>query len=190
MDIEKIKKANTQYLGKEVIYYEEVSSTQEEAKRIAKEGNANGTIVITDEQTRGKGTKGRVWYSSKGKNLTMTLILLPHCKACKLDGITIKIAEAMAEAIFKLYNIKLDIKHPNDLMLNNKKIAGILTEAKTLNDEVKQVLIGIGFNVNETDFNDETKKLATSLKREYGKEFCIEDIVVKFIETFEKECKL
>ena len=186
MDIEKIKKADTKYLGKDIIYYEKIESTQDEAKKIIEKKPMNGTIVITDEQTKGKGTKGRTWYSSKGNNITMTIILTPNCKLNALDGITIKIAEVMVNVIDELFNIKLQIKEPNDLILNNKKIAGILTESKTLHDKVKQLIIGIGFDVNETNFNEGTKNIATSLKKEYGRDFCIEDIIVKFLEEFEE----
>lgn len=189
MNIEKIKKANTKYLGKNIVYYESISSTQDEAKKIVKDNPINGTLVITDEQTKGKGTKGRTWYSSKGNNITMTIILTPNCKLNALDGITIKIAEVMVNIIDELFNIKLQIKEPNDLILNNKKIAGILTESKTLHDEVKQLIIGIGFDVNETNFNEGTKNIATSLKKEYGKDFCIEDIIIKFLEEFEKSIR-
>ena len=186
MDIEKIKKANTKYLGKQIQYYKELCSTQDRAKELVNLKTANGTIVITENQIKGKGTKGRTWYSSMGKNITMTIIIYPNCTIDKLDGITLKIAEIMQNVILKLYNIKLEIKLPNDLMLNNKKIAGILTETKILKNEVQQLLIGIGFNVNETEFSKETINIATSLKKEYNKEFSIEDIIISFIEELEK----
>lgn len=186
MDIEKIKKANTKYLGKQMQYYKELGSTQDKAKELVNLNVANGTIVITENQTKGKGTKGRTWYSSMGKNITMTIIIYPNCIIDKLDGITLRIAEIMQNVILKLYNIKLEIKLPNDLMLYNKKIAGILTETKILKNEVQQLLIGIGFNVNETEFSKETINIATSLKKEYNKEFSIEDIIISFIEELEK----
>ena len=187
MDIEKIKKANTKYLGKQIQYYKELGSTQDKAKELVNLKAENGTIVITENQIIGKGTKGRTWYSSMGKNITMTIIRYPNCTIDKLDGITLKIAEIMQNVILKLYNIKLEIKLPNDLMLNNKKIAGILTETKILKNEVQQLLIGIGFNVNETEFSKETINIATSLKKEYNKEFSIEDIIISFIEELERK---
>lgn len=187
MDIEKIKKANTKYLGKQMQYYKELGSTQDKAKELVNLNVANGTIVITENQTKGKGTKGRTWYSSMGKNITMTIIIYPNCIIDKLDGITLRIAEIMQNVILKLYNIKLEIKLPNDLMLYNKKIAGILTETKILKNEVQQLLIGIGFNVNETEFSKETINIATSLKKEYNKEFSIEDIIISFIEELERK---
>lgn len=186
MNIEKIKIANTKYLGKEIIYYEELDSTQDEAKKKIRSGIKNGTIIITDNQTKGRGTKGRIWYSGEAKNITMTIIIHPNCTIEKIDGLTIKIAKVLVDSIKKLYNIELNIKEPNDLILNNKKLAGILTEATTLNNQVKNILIGIGFNVNETEFSKDTINIATSLKNEYNREFSKEDIIIKFIEQFEK----
>lgn len=186
MNIEKIKKANTKYLGKEIMYYEELDSTQDEAKKRIKSAIKNGTIVITDNQTKGRGTKGRSWYSGKANNIAMTIVIYANCTIEKLDGLTIKIAQTLVNSIKKLYNIELNIKEPNDLIVNNKKLAGILTESTTYNNQVKHILVGIGFNVNETEFSKDTINIATSLKNEYGKEFSKEDIIIKFIEQFEK----
>lgn len=186
MNIEKIKKANTKYIGKEIIYYKELGSTQDEAKKRIKSAIKNGTIVITDKQTKGRGTKGRIWYSGEENNIAMTIVIYPNCTIEKLNGLTIKIAQVLVNSIKKLYNINLNIKEPNDLILNNKKLAGILTESTTYNNQVKHILVGIGFNVNETEFSKDTINIATSLKNEYGKEFSNEDIIIKFIEQFEK----
>ncbi|MCI9016790.1 MAG: hypothetical protein HFJ53_06480 [Clostridia bacterium] len=87
MDIEKIKKAKTKLIGKEIIYYDKIASTQEEAKKIVKDDSKNGTIVITDHQTNGIGTKGKTWYSNKEKNITMTIILKSNCTIDKLQRI-------------------------------------------------------------------------------------------------------
>lgn len=157
MNIEKIKKANTKYLGKEIIYQEEMESTQDLAKKIAKENSKHGTLVITDNQSKGRGTKGRTWVASKGKNITMTLLVKKEWKIEKLEGLTIKIAEAIQGAIQELFSYSLTIKEPNDLLLNGKKICGILTESSTTLSTVNYVLIGIGFNVNEETFEGELR---------------------------------
>lgn len=157
MNIEKIKKANTKYLGKEIIYQEEMESTQDLAKKIAKGNSKHGTLVITDNQSKGRGTKGRTWVASKGKNITMTLLVKKEWKIEKLEGLTIKIAEAIQGAIQELFSYSLTIKEPNDLLLNGKKICGILTESSTTLSTVNYVLIGIGFNVNEETFEGELR---------------------------------
>ena len=116
----------------------------------------------------------------------MTIILKPHCKISELEGLTRKIAKCMQKAIYDLYKYKLEIKEPNDLILNNKKICGILTEINTISEKINFLLISLGFNVNEDEFSEETKNIATSLKKEFGKEFIREDIIIKFIENLEK----
>lgn len=169
MNLEKIKSANTKYLGKEIIYQEEMESTQDFAKKLAKENGKNGTIVITDNQTKGRGTKGRSWIVSKGKNITMTILLKPDLKVPKLEGLTLKIAEAIKDSIKELYDYTLTIKEPNDLLLNGKKICGILTESSSYNDKVNYILIGIGFDVNEENFNKELRKYCNFIKKRVWK---------------------
>lgn len=163
MNLEKIKSANTKYIGKNIIYKEKMESTQELAKKLI--NGVNGTIVITDEQTKGKGTKGRKWFTTKEKNITMTIILKDDWKVEDLDGLTLKIAEAIKEAIKELYGYELKIKEPNDLLLNGKKICGILTECSSMNNKVNYILIGIGFDVNEEIFNEELRKYSNFSKK-------------------------
>lgn len=185
MDIEKIKKAKTRYIGKNIIFYNEIDSTQEDAKRRLND-LSSGTIIIADKQINGKGTKGKVWYTNNG-NIAMTIILKPKCKIERLSNLTIRIAEIMIDAICNIYKCQLEIKKPNDILLNNKKICGILTESKSLGDDVESILIGIGLNVNEIKFENQLEEIATSLKKEFKKEFNREEIIVEFIEMFEKE---
>ena len=190
MNIEKIKKADTIFLGKEIIYYDKIDSTQKEAKRRIEQKNiVNGTIILANHQTNGIGTKGRIWYTKNGDNITMTIVLFPNCKIEALNGFTQKIAQAIKDTIQDLYDICLEIKQPNDLMLNGKKIGGILTESSTYQEEVKHIILGIGFNVNQTNFKEEIKIVATSLKREYNKEYNREEIIMQLIKKFEKELK-
>lgn len=179
MDIEKIEKQ----INKKIKYYKQIESTHMYAKQIQKEGD---NILIAEEQTGGIGTKGRKWHTGKNKNIAMTIIKHPKCKIEKLDGLTIQIAQTIQKIIKELYGYKLEIKVPNDLILNKKKISGILTEIHTRGENIEYLLISIGFNVNEEDFNDEVAEIATSLKREYKKEFCREDIIIKIIREIEK----
>lgn len=126
MDIAKIKnKAKIK-----IEYYETIDSTHLYAKKIA--DSKENKIIIAEEQTGGIGTKGRSWYTGRGKNIALTIILHPNCKIEKLEGLTVEIATKIKEAIYELYKYKLEIKEPNDLMLNNKKICGILTEINTI----------------------------------------------------------
>lgn len=185
MDLEKIKNARTKYIGKNIIYFKEIDSTQKYSKEMVNNNLKNGTIVITDNQTKGIGTNGRNWYSNIGKNITMTITVYPNVDVSKLNNLTIDVAKAMQKTIQDLYNINLNIKKPNDLIINNKKIAGFLVETGLIKQKVNYILIGVGFNVNEVEFNIEIKDIATSLKEEFKKDFSREDIIVNFIENLE-----
>lgn len=179
MDIEKIERKT----NKQIKYYEQIESTHIYAKQIENQGDC---ILIAEEQTGGIGTQGRKWYTGQDKNIAMTIIKHPKCKIEKLNGLTTQIAEGIKNSIKEMYGYKLEIKIPNDLILNQKKISGILTEIHTRGEKIEYLLISIGFNVNEENFNDEISEIATSLKREYKKEFCREDIIIKIIQEIEK----
>ena len=185
MDIEKIKRAKTKYIGKHIEYFNEIDSTQTEAKRNV-EKYKNGTVIIADMQTAGKGTHGRIWYT-KTNNIAMTIILKPEINIQQLKGFTVAIAEDIQLAINELYGINLKIKLPNDLLLNNKKICGILTEVITIKETVKEIFIGIGFNVYERKFTTDIENTATSLYKEAKNIYCREDIICKILEYIEQE---
>lgn len=185
MEIEKMQNAKTKYIGKDLHFFKEIDSTQTEAKRNV-EKYKDGSIIIADVQTKGKGTHGRIWHT-KEDNIAMTIILKPKINLSKLEGFTYAIAENIKKAIRDLYNMDLEIKMPNDLLLNNKKICGILTETTTIKEHVKEIFIGIGFNVNENEFSDEIADIATSLYKETNQKYCREDIICKIIENIEIE---
>src|SRR5699024_10370221 len=127
-----------------------------EAKQmVQQEKLPNGTILLAESQTKGIGTHERKWHTGEGKNLAFTIIYYPTCVLEQLQHITVQIAEAMVEAIQELYGISLTIKKPNDLLLNGKKIGGILTQSSVLANQIKYLLIGVGFNVKEMDFPQE-----------------------------------
>ena len=184
--IEKNMKANI--IGKKIIFFDVIESTQIEARKMAENKTENGTIIITNYQTNGIGTHNRKWYSEKDKNLAFTLIIYPKCTIRELDNFTVNIAQCLKNAIKNLYSYILDIKEPNDIIYNGKKLGGILTQIVTKGEKIKYSLIGIGFNVNGENFNEEIKNTATSLKIEFGKEFSRENILNEFCYNFEKYC--
>lgn len=186
LDVTKIKEElDTSFLCRNIIYYKEIDSTQDEAKRIVNNVQ-DGTYIITDKQTQGKGTHDRKWYDKGFENICGTFILKPNCHISKLKNLTIMIAECIVETIKNLYNISLQIKYPNDVMCNSKKIVGILTESVTNKEIVQYVFVGIGMNVNQTIFQPEIQNIATSLKKEYKKEFDREEIISEFFNIFER----
>lgn len=186
--LEEKRMLKTKILGKNEMFFDEIDSTQIKAKQFAEEGVDNGTIVITNNQTNGIGTHDRKWYSSNGKNLIFTMIIYPKCKIDNLKTLTIDIAKIFNKSISNLYNIDLEIKKPNDIVYNKKKMGGILSQITTKGNVIKYLLIGIGFNVNQTEFNDEIKEIATSMKLEFNQEFGIKEILYNFLNDFEKYC--
>lgn len=182
-----LENLNTEFLGKKIYYFPEMESTQIYAKSLNESDSPNGTVVITDSQTNGIGTHERKWYSGKNDNIAMTIILYPNCNIKKFLNLTVIIANTLIKTIFDLYGYYLEIKSPNDIIYNSKKIGGILTECITEGEMVKKFYIGIGFNVNQKDFPKELENIASSLKIEFGKELKREDIILRFFEIFEKE---
>lgn len=142
-------------------------------------------VIIADEQTGGIGTKGRSWHTGSNKNIAMSILYKSQKDIKNLDGLTIEIAKRIQNTIKNCYNINLTIKEPNDLMLNGKKLCGILTESNTIGNKINYVIISIGFNVNENQFPKELENIATSLFKETGKEFDKQKIIENFIQVLE-----
>ena len=164
--------------------YEEIESTHKYLKENQQKYKEK-TIIIANKQTGGIGTKGRSWFTGSSKNIAMSILYRPTCEIKDLEGLTVKIAKILQNEIQNLYNIELKIKEPNDLMLSNKKICGILTETNIIGNKINYLIISVGFNVNEIDFPDELENISTSLKKETRREFNKEEIIQKFIKALE-----
>lgn len=179
----------TQYIARNIEEYDTLESTQVKAKELV--GMVpNGTMILANYQTKGIGTHDRTWCSTENANITFTLILYPNCNIEKLEGITIRIAECIKKTLKELYDIEVKIKKPNDIILNGKKLAGILTQTSTIEEKVQYLLIGIGLNVNQEIFSDELEEIATSLKKEYRKEFHREEIISCLCDNLERILKM
>ncbi|MCX7708748.1 MAG: biotin--[acetyl-CoA-carboxylase] ligase [Clostridia bacterium] len=157
---------NTEVIGKKIEYFDKIDSTNTYAKKIAFEGCSDGTVVVADQQTAGKGRLGRVWESSAKKGIWMTVVLRPSIPPEDVQIITLGTSVAVVNAIRNITGIKADIKWPNDIVLEGRKVCGILTEMSSEQDRVNYTVIGIGVNVNhrEEDFPTELRKLAVSLR--------------------------
>lgn len=183
MNLELIQKRELKTIAKEIKYFESISSTH----LLAKETDfSDGTLLIAEEQTAGIGTKDRKWFTKRGENIAITLVLKPDMKVSSLAGLTYDLADSMKQVLKENYDISVEIKKPNDLILNGKKVSGILVESSSLGEEVKHLWISIGMNVNQMEFEDEIKDIATSLKKETGREFFREDIIFFWLEKVEK----
>ena len=178
----------TKFLGKNVYHYERIDSTQKEIwRRIEKKEIKNGTIILADIQTGGIGTHGRTWYTDTKNNIAFSFYIQTDCKLQKLEGLTLEIAQTIVETFQQLYQITLHIKLPNDIVYQNKKIGGVLTQTKVQNEKVKCMVVGIGINTNQEKFAKEIKDLATSIKKEFSINVENEAVITKFCELFEKK---
>lgn len=177
---------STRYFGKNVHYEKSVSSTQELAHRIASEGGEEGTIIVAEEQVAGKGRLGRQWYSPIGTGIWMSMILKPKIPPQQAPQLTLLTAVAVIRGIHAITGLNCDIKWPNDILLNGKKLVGILTEMQADLDQIQSVIIGIGINVNQISFPEEIKETATSLRIEKGKEINRASIIKSILENFEE----
>lgn len=186
---EKIKYfLSAKVIGSKIIYYNELDSTQKEIRRLAEEKVENGTLVLANYQTNGVGTHDRFWISQKGMNATFSLLLYPKCRVNDLDMLTYDIANCIIETIKEISGYTLEIKRPNDIICNGKKMGGILTQIVTAGEKIKYLVIGVGINVNQVEFPRELADIATSLRKEFGQYFSREEIIAKFCDKFEEYC--
>ncbi|GIN60767.1 bifunctional ligase/repressor BirA [Robertmurraya siralis] len=160
----------TSLIGQQIHYKESVDSTQKVAHRLGMENALEGTVVIADEQIGGKGRMDRRWHSPKHTGIWMSVILRPQIPLSMAPQLTLLTAVAVAQAIVENTGLEPQIKWPNDLLVNGKKVTGILTELQAEADRINSVIIGIGINVNQavTDFPEGLRAVATSLSIEKG----------------------
>lgn len=180
------KYLTTQFIGRNIDYYETITSTNIKAKEIA-HTKGEGTIVIAEEQTQGRGRLGRNWTSPKGKGLWFSIILKPNMDPAKISRMTLIGAAAVNEALKEL-GIESKIKWPNDIVIDGKKVCGMLTEMSCEGDAANYVVVGIGINANldKHDFDLELQGKATSLKIVSGKEIDRNRLLASVLNHFEK----
>lgn len=182
----KLQNLQTKFLGKNAIYFNKIDSTQEEIWRLYNKNAETGTLVYADIQTKARGTHGRKWYTDKENNIAFSFFINMDCNIKRLDGLTIEIAEIIVNILKEKYDIDLQIKKPNDLIYNNKKIGGILTETKITYESVKVLACGIGINNSQTEFAKDIEDIASSIKKEFNKEINVVDFISEFCNKFEK----
>ncbi len=155
----------TKSLGHFIHFEETVTSTQKIAHKLAYDGAKEGTIVVTEEQTEGRGRLDRKWVSAKYKGIWMSLILRPNIPLISAPQLTLLAAVGVAQAIQEVTGLEPDIKWPNDIMISGKKVVGILTELQAEADRINSVIIGIGINVNQSkeQFPEDIQDKAASL---------------------------
>jgi BirA family biotin operon repressor/biotin-[acetyl-CoA-carboxylase] ligase len=170
-----------------VVYHETLDSTNRLAKELATAGAAEGTIVIAEEQTTGRGRRGRSWLSPGRANLTFSILLRPALVADKVFSLTMILALACVEAVQKRTGLSCMIKWPNDLYAGGKKLSGILTEFAARDRRVEWVVLGLGLNVNwyPAEGEETMSHLATSIQAEIGKRVSRNELLVEILVQFE-----
>jgi len=194
IDINEIqKKLTAGVVGKTMIHLYSVDSTNTYALNIIKGINKipqlpdyNGTVVISETQTNGRGRFDRKWFSPAG-GIWMTIILQPDLKMQDLSKITLLTASSIAETLIKDYKISLNVKWPNDIYFDGKKLCGILSESEKVDDKT-YLIIGIGINVNNNNCDDKNENLnATSLKEITGQQINRSFLIARILNKFETQ---
>lgn len=178
---------HTDWVAKEVLYFDTIDSTNIKAQELAEKGYQSGTLVVADKQESGKGRRGRSWVSPSGTGIFMTLMIKPDINPNNASMLTLVAALAVAKAITSVTGEEALIKWPNDIVINGKKVCGILTEMNAQFDYINHIVVGIGINVHNESFPDEISQMASSLMIEAGgKRFHRAQIIAETMSYFEQ----
>lgn len=175
----------TEWIGNTIYYEPVMGSTNTKAMQLAEEGAPHGTLVVTDKQESGRGRRGRKWETPENSAIAMTFLLRPDINPNNASMLTLVTAMAVARGIEDETGLKVGIKWPNDIIINGKKVSGILTEMSAQTDYVNHIVIGIGINVHEEIFPEELQDIATSLYIELGIKINRAALIERICEYFE-----
>lgn len=176
----------TERMGRQIKYFSRIDSTNQYAKRIAEEGASDGTLIIADEQTAGKGRSGRTWVTPPSEAIAFTLLLRPKLSPDRISMVTLVMGLAVVNAVNALYDVDAGIKWPNDVVIGGRKLCGILTEMSAEVSQVNYIVIGVGINANLTSFPEEIREIATSLKLELGHAVNRAELIACVMTEFER----
>jgi BirA family biotin operon repressor/biotin-[acetyl-CoA-carboxylase] ligase len=176
-------------IGRDILFFPEIDSTNREARDRAREGAGAGTVVLADFQSRGRGRLGRAWESPSGANVYLSVILRPPIPPPAAPQITLLAGVSTARALSNVSGLECRIKWPNDIFLRGKKMAGILAEMEGEGSETRFIILGIGVNVNwkKEEFPPELRDTATSLQAEKGEEFSRAAVTAGLLRELEAE---
>lgn len=175
------------WVGCEILYFDSIDSTNTKAQELAEKGYPSGTLVVANKQIAGKGRRGRNWESPSGCGIFMTLMLKPDINPNNASMLTLVSALAVAKALADITGKDAKIKWPNDIVIDGRKVCGILTEMSAQFDYINNIVIGIGINVNNSSFPEEISATASSLRLlSGGKKYRRAEIIEKIMEYFEK----
>jgi BirA family transcriptional regulator, biotin operon repressor / biotin---[acetyl-CoA-carboxylase] ligase len=162
---------NPKTIGRDIRVFQETTSTNDIAEKLGRDGVKEGAVVFADTQTRGRGRLGRSWISARGKGLWFSVLLRPRLAPQAATQITVSSATAIARALRNHSGLPCQIKWPNDILVGDRKLCGILTEMNAEIEKIHYLVLGIGVNVNfdSSDFPDELRPIATSVRIETGR---------------------
>ena len=183
---ELVSRLRTKWAGKTLEYHASLGSTNVRARLLAEEGAPEGTLVVAETQTAGRGRKGRSWASPPGKNLYFTILLRPSFVPDRAPMLTLVMALSVRDAIEEVCGCESAIKWPNDIVLNGRKITGILTEMNVQSDYIDYVVVGVGVNVKEQEFEADLADRAASLEGELHRSVSRALLLEKILEHFEQ----
>jgi BirA family transcriptional regulator, biotin operon repressor / biotin---[acetyl-CoA-carboxylase] ligase len=179
-------KLDTETIGRNFIYCEEIDSTNSYLMNPKNNLDVDGTVVLAERQLHGRGRKDRKWYSVKDQNLTFSILLKKRLSEKNINIINLGTAVAVALSLENLYQLKVNLKWPNDILVNDFKIGGILIESSIIGGKVEKLVIGIGLNVNQTSFQGNFTKSPTSIKNETGLDINRERLLGELLNNFEE----
>jgi len=179
----------TRVIGRDIRVFQETTSTNDVVEKLARDGVKEGVVVFAESQTRGRGRLGRKWTSPRGRGLWFSVLLRPDLRPQEATRLTIASATALRRAIEAQTGLKARIKWPNDILVNGRKTAGILTELSAEPDHIKSVILGIGVDVNlsPADLPAELRKVATSLKAELGGPVARPELAVAILRELDRD---
>ena len=175
-----------QWVGQEIEYFESTDSTNNRIRSFAENGRKEGLLAVAEEQTGGKGRWGRNWVSPKETGIWISLLLRPQIEPQKASMVTILAALALVKAIKRTIDLDVQIKWPNDVIINGKKVCGILTEMSAELEAIHYIIVGIGINANTEQFDEEIMDRATSIYLESGKKIKKAKLIAEFCQEFEQ----
>lgn len=179
---------HTKVLGRSLFVFNRIGSTNEFLRRLARRGGAEGTTIIADEQTAGRGRLGRSWHSPPGKGLWFSFLLRPQLQTEKVGLISLAIAAVIADTFSQACNLECAVKWPNDVLIAGKKVCGILCETQISPVGVESIVAGVGVNVNQryNDFAGEWRAHATSLLLASGNMWDRQTLFAKLMKAFDQ----
>src|SRR5437763_2982122 len=173
--------------GKRIYHFFKTDSTNRVAFELGHAGEAEGTVVLAEEQTAGRGRAGRTWHSERAAGVYLTLLLRPKLAPVQAPLLTMMAGLSAHTAVEAVTGLAVDLKWPNDLIIRGKKAGGILTEMHAEPGQVRFVIVGIGLNVNQEQFPAELANVATSLRQETGKPQSRMELLVRLLREFERD---